>query len=77
MEQLALREMLQSDTVLSGLRKICDYEQRLADESCRNEALGQARVALTAQYAARARVFAELLSIIKSRSVELSGRVRE
>ena len=76
-EQLALREALQSVPLVSALNKICNFEQRAADERCRDESLGGARVNVTAQFAARARVFAEFLFILKDRVQTLSAPVRE
>jgi hypothetical protein len=50
---------------------------RRADESARNECLGQARVNVTAQFAARARVFAELERIIADAALKLYNPPRE
>ena len=57
----------QSDPLASALRKIFTWEQLNADEQMRNEALGQSRTWMTAQFAARARVFAEMWNVFRNR----------
>ena len=57
----------QGDPLASALSKIFTWEQLNSDADVRDEALGLARVNMTAQYAARARVFAEMWNLIRNR----------
>jgi hypothetical protein len=72
----ALSQALQDPSVVSGLSVIFEFEKQLADEYARNEALGDARPAQTAQWAARAKVFNELLGLISRRVGDLSTKQR-
>ena len=75
-EVRALTEALDHPAVVSGLNCICDFEKRQADEWARNEALGDARPAQTAHFAARAKVFAELPALLRRRIGDLSVKQR-
>lgn len=74
-EQQAVLDLLNNNPPLrNGLSKIFDFEMRMADENCRNEALADARTAVTASYAARGRVFQQLFALIAERAEHLIAR---
>jgi len=66
---MAISQLLANDILMAGLRKLFTCEQRMQEESMRNEALGGVDVHRIVQHAAYARAANEFEAILK-RNIE-------
>jgi hypothetical protein len=76
-ELLALREALMNESLMSGLRKIFDFDHRLHSESMENEALSvEPNVHRIIQFASKSRSAQEIFITIKARMHTLTPQQR-